>query len=259
MTPLQAALLGLIQGLTEFLPVSSSGHLALGQAILGIETGDITFEVIVHFGTLLAVLTALRERIRNLVGGCFQGDRKAWRMVLLLVLGTVPAAVAGLAFKDSLASAFADPRAVSGWLMVTGMILWSTRSRTGERTQMRFWDTIWIGVAQALAVLPGISRSGSTIAAGLWRGLDGREAATFSFLLSIPIILGATVLEVGDLVAHPPTRETLVPLVIGACTAYVSGGVAIRWLLRILQGGRLDRFAYYCWVVGAVGLLFFGA
>ena len=258
MTPLQAALLGLIQGLTEFLPVSSSGHLALGQAILGIETGDVSFEVIVHFGTLLAVLTALRERIRNLVVGCLHGDRKAWQMVLLLILGTVPAAVAGLVFKDFLASAFADPKAVSGWLIVTGIILWSTRSRAGERTQTGLWDAIWIGVAQALAVLPGISRSGSTIAVGLWRGLDGREAATFSFLLSIPIILGATVLEVGDLVAHPPTREALVPLVVGACTAYVSGVVAIRWLLGILQGGRLDRFAYYCWGLGAMGLLFFG-
>ena len=178
-------------------------------------------------------------------------------MVLLLVLGTAPAALAGVLLKDFLTSAFADSWAVSGWLMATGAILWSTRYTAGDRGRIGFWDAVLIGVAQALAVLPGISRSGSTIGAGLWRGLDGKEAATFSFLLSVPIILGATALEFGDLIAHPPAREALVPLLVGASVAYVSGVVAIRWLLGILRGGRLDRFAYYCWAVGAVGLIFF--
>jgi len=254
LTPLEAALLGVIQGLTEFLPVSSSGHLALGQAILGIETGDVTFEIIVHFGTLLAVVTALRARIMVLMRGCLARDPAAWRMVGLLLLGTLPAAVFGIALKDTLEEAFASPAAVSGFLILTGVILFSTRFASGERKDVTLADAIVIGCAQAFAIFPGISRSGSTIGMGLWRGLDSREAGTFSFLLSIPIILGATILAVDDLVAHPPSADALWTLIIGAVMAYVSGVFAIRWLMGILAGGKLERFAYYCWVVGIVGV-----
>jgi len=254
----EAFLLGLLQGLTEFLPVSSSGHLALGQALLGIQTGDVTFEIIVHFGTLLAVVTALRARISALIVGCFQRDRDAWRMVFLLLVGTIPAAVMGVLFKDMLEVAFASPVAVSGFLIATGCILWSTRFARGDRQEITFTDAMLMGLAQALAVLPGISRSGSTITMGLWRGLDGREAATFSFLLSIPIILGATVLALGDLMAHPPKWQALQGLIIGAVVAYVSGVFAIRWLLGVVRGGRFAQFAYYCWLVGLVGLGYFG-
>ncbi len=257
MTPLQAAFLGLVQGLTEFLPVSSSGHLVLGQALLEIQRGGVTCEVIVHFGTLLAVVTALRERVWRLFAGVLRREAEAWRMVLLLGVGTVPAGVVGLFFQDFLEAAFADPAGVSVWLLVTGGVLWSTRFASGDRDRVGIWDAIWMGAAQALAVLPGISRSGMTIGAGLWRGMDGREAATFSFLLSIPIILGATVLKVGELAADPPAWEAAVPLLVGALVAYGSGVVAIRWLLALLRGGRLDRFAYYCWPVGLLGLVFF--
>ena len=257
MTPLEAALLGVIQGLTEFLPVSSSGHLALGQAILGIETGDVTFEIIVHFGTLLAVITALRARIMVLIRGCLARDLVAWRMVGFLLLGTLPAGVLGVALKDTLEEAFASPAAVSVFLIVTGVILWSTRFVSGDRKEVTWVDAIVIGCAQAFAIFPGISRSGSTIGMGLWRGLDSREAGTFSFLLSIPIILGATILAVDDLVAHPPSADALWTLMIGAVMAYVSGVFAIRWLMGILAGGKLARFAYYCWVVGFVGVGYF--
>ncbi len=257
LTPLEAALLGVIQGLTEFLPVSSSGHLALGQAILGIETGDVTFEIIVHFGTLLAVITALRARIMVLVRGCLARDPMAWRMVGFLLLGTLPAGLFGVALKDTLEEAFASPVAVSGFLIVTGGILFSTRFASGDRKDVTLADAIVIGCAQAFAIFPGISRSGSTIGMGLWRGLDSREAGTFSFLLSIPIILGATILAVDDLVAHPPSEDALWTLIIGAVMAYVSGVFAIRWLMGILAGGKLERFAYYCWVVGIVGVGYF--
>ena len=257
MTPFQAAILGLVQGLTEFLPVSSSGHLVLGETLLGIRTGDITFEVIVHFGTLLAVVTALRDRIRDLVVGCARRDPAAWRTALALCVGTVPAGVVGLLFEDALEAAFSDPLAVSGCLIVTGLILWSTRFRRGHRTDVGFLDALCIGAAQAVAVLPGISRSGATISAGVWRGVDGREAAAFSFLLSVPVILGATVLKVGEMAAHPPAWEALMPLLIGALAAYASGVVAIRWLLSLLRRGRLDRFAYYCWTIGVLGVIFF--
>jgi len=257
LTPLEAALLGLIQGLTEFLPVSSSGHLALAQALLGIQTGDVTFEIIVHFGTLLAVVTALRQRIAVLIKGCLARDPVAWRMVLFLFLGTLPAAIVGIGLKDILEEAFANPAAVSGFLIVTGVILYSTRFASGDRKEITMADAIVIGCAQAMAVFPGISRSGSTIGIGVWRGLDPREAATFSFLLSIPIILGATLLAVDDLIAHPPGEEAMWTLIIGAVMAYASGVFAIRWLMRLLAGGNLARFAYYCWAIGLAGVAYF--
>ena len=257
MTPLDAAILGLLQGVTEFLPVSSSGHLVLGEALLGVQTGDITFEVIVHFGTLLAVVTALRERVWLLVRGCLRGEGDAWAMVLMLGVGTVPAAAVGVFFEDVVTAAFSDPRAACGWLVVTGAVLWSTRFRRGDRMQVRGWDAVWVGIAQAFAILPGVSRSGMTISTGIWRGVDGREAAAFSFLLSVPVILGGTVLKVGEMVAHPPAWEALLPLLVGAAVAYASGVAAIRWLLALMRGGRLDRFAYYCWAVGLLGLIYF--
>lgn len=258
MTPFEAMLLGLLQGLTEFLPVSSSGHLALGQAAWGIQTGNVTFEVIVHFGTLLAVVTALRERITHLIAGCLRRDSASWHTISLLVVGSIPAGVAGILFKDMLKAAFASPVAVCGFLIATGCILWSTRFARANRIKITVLDAILIGCAQALAVLPGISRSGSTIGMGLWRGLDGREAATFSFLLSIPIILGATALEVGDLLAHPLQMNALWPLLIGAIVAYASGVFAIRWLLSSLSGGHFAQFAYYCWLIGLIGIAYFG-
>ena len=254
MTAFEAAVLGLVQGLSEFLPVSSSGHLVLGQALLGTRTGGITFEVLVHFGTLLAVLTALHDRVRALVTGCLRGRSDARWTVLLLALATVPAAAVGFLFEGAIEATFADPRAACGWLILTGAVLFSTRFASGRRIQLDLPDAVAIGLAQAFAILPGVSRSGMTISAGLWRGVDAREAAVFSFLLSVPVILGATAVKVSALVAHPPAWEALVPLLVGTVAAYVAGVVAIRWLLAILRGGRLDRFAYYCWAVGILGL-----
>ena len=257
MTILQAAILGLVQGLTEFLPVSSSGHLVLGQALLEIHTGNVTFEVVVHFGTLLAVVTALRGEIRELAVGCLRREQDSLRMVLLLGLGTVPAGFIGLFFKNAIEAAFSEPTTVAGWLCVTGGILWSTRFTKGDRHSIRISDALWIGVAQALAVLPGISRSGTTIGTGLWRGIRGKEAATFSFLLSIPIILGATIIQVGEMVGQVPTWTEAAPHLAGMLVAYGSGVFAIRWLIGLVGTGRLDRFAYYCWTAGIVSLIFF--
>lgn len=257
LTLLEAAILGIVQGLTEFLPVSSSGHLALGQALLGIQTGNVQFEIIVHFGTLLAVFTALRERIIKLIKGCWNRDGDAWRMVGFLILGTIPAAVVGVSLKETLEGLFAQPVVVAGFLMITGLVLWSTRFTSGDRKDIRLLDAILIGCVQAFAIFPGISRSGSTIAMGMWRKLDSREVGTFSFLLSIPIILGATILAIDDLVADPPNKDTLWVFLVGAVTAYASGVFAIRWLLKILDGGKFERFAYYCWFIGILGMGYF--
>ncbi len=257
MTHLQAALLGIVQGLTEFLPVSSSGHLVLGQALLGINAGDVTFEVIVHFGTLLAVVTVLRRRIRDLLVGLFRRDRTALVMVGLIALGSVPAVVVGLVFEDRITAAFASPFTVSIMLIVTGCVLFSTRNLLGERMVDTVWAGIVIGIAQAAAIVPGISRSGMTISAGLWCKADAGEAATFSFLLAIPIIAGATALKVGGLVAGGPGTEFWSVLLVGAATAFASGVLSIRWLLSIVARGELSRFAYYCWAVGIAGTVVF--
>ncbi len=254
MTFLQAALLGLVQGLSEFLPVSSSGHLVLGQALMGVQPGDLVFEVTVHFGTLLAVLTVLRERIWRLVTGCIRRDPASLRMLLLLLLGTVPAGVVGIWFEDFLELVFHSPTVAAGCLVATGVVLWSTRFVSGRRREIGVGDALLIGLAQAVAILPGISRSGLTISAGLWRGVEGREAASFSFMLSIPVILGATALKAGDLITDPPPWNLVVPLFVGLIAAFASGVVAIRWLLALLRGRRLHRFSYYCWALGLVAL-----
>ena len=257
MTILEAILLGLVQGLSEFLPVSSSGHLVLAQALFGIQPGDLVFEVIVHFGTLLAVFTVLGGRIRALASGCIRREAASLRMLMLLLVGTVPAGAAGFFFEDYVAFAFGSPVTASGCLVATGIVLWSTRFVTGRREEIGCVDALLIGLAQAFAILPGISRSGLTISAGLWRGVEGREAASFSFLLSIPVILGATALKTGDLIAHPPDWNIVGYLVAGLVAAFVSGVVAIRWLFAMLRGGRLDRFSYYCWAIGSAALAIF--
>ena len=251
----EAILLGVVQGLTEFLPVSSSGHLALGQALLGIDTGDVTFEVIVHFGTLLAVITVLRRRIWSLIQGILSSDPASFKTVGLLVIGSIPAAFAGIFLEDRISSIFASPLTVSIMLIVTGGVLFSTRNRLGETSVDKTGTAFAVGVAQALAILPGISRSGMTIATGMWFRVEAGEAAAFSFLMAIPIIAGATALKVGHLVSAGPGGESVAALVAGAIAAYASGVLSIRWLLSILGRGELSRFAYYCWAVGIIGTI----
>lgn len=257
MTSLQALFLGLLQGLTEFLPVSSSGHLVLSQVFFGIQNGGAMFEIILHFGTLLAVLTELRKRVWKMIKGVLSWDPSSWRILLLLVVGTVPASVVGLVFKEFLEKTFTDPKGVSVCFLITGFMLWSTKFASGDLNRIGFWDAIFIGIAQSIGVFPGISRSGMTIGTGLWRGISGKDAAVFSFLLSIPIVLGATVFKFLELVENPLILESVVPLLVGTVIAYISGVIAIRWMFTLLRGGRLDRFSYYCWMVGILGLVFF--
>lgn len=243
--------------MTEFLPVSSSGHLVLGQAFLGIDPGDVTFEVIVHFGTLLAVVTALRRPILEILVGLVRRDRAALVTIGLLLLASVPAVVVGLALEDRIAAVFGNPFIVSVMLLVTGVVLFSTRNLLGERMVDTVGSAAIVGLAQAAAILPGISRSGMTISAALWCKADVGEAAKFSFLLAIPIIAGATAVKVAGLVGGGVGSESWSILLVGAVTAYGSGVLSIRWLLSILAHGELARFAYYCWALGLAGCAIF--
>ncbi len=262
----QAAIVGLIQGVTEFLPISSSAHIVFSTHLLGVVEGGLRFTIIVHFGTLVAVFAALWYRIAPVVRGTLVGmgeiarGRSPWGEPdfgwgLYVIVGTIPAGVLGLAFEDAIAEAFASPIGASAFLMATGAILFATRFAGSGSRDMRWSSAIVVGFAQALAILPGISRSGTTIAAALLAGTDRRKAVEFSFLLSIPVILGPSLLTIGELATGP--EVPLAPLAIGFLAAALAGYVSVRLLVRFVQQGRLSWFAYYCWLVGGLGVVLF--
>ena len=267
----QAFILGILQGLTEFLPVSSSGHLVIAQQLFGLEaSGDylLRFDLALHFGTLLAVIVVFYRDIGQMITGTarlaarpravtLREDFGA-RMALWVVIGTIPAGVIGIAFKDFWAELFTSARAAAVMLLVTGVILWLTRfvrhtDRNWKKVGMR--DALAIGMAQAFAIFPGISRSGTTIAAALFTHWDRDLAARFSFWLAIPAILGGIVFEWDAFQAWQ--RSDLIPLLIGTTAAAVAGFFAIHWLLRVVRRGRLHLFSYYCWAVGIATLVWF--
>jgi undecaprenyl-diphosphatase len=265
---LHALILGLIQGLTEFLPVSSSGHLALAEKLFGLSGDNLRFEVFVHLGTLLAVLVFFRNKVWKLARSVLKGRiyyQKGWRfsddnlrISLLLILATIPAAFIGYKFDDAIEQAFASPAAVSAFLIVTGAILFVTRFVKKHDAKVNWWRALVVGLAQAAAILPGISRSGSTICAGIFCRLEQEKAAEFSFLLSIPIILGAGVVKLKDMLEAGVPAGEWAAIFAGAAVAAVSGYFAIAFLLKVLKKGKLEYFAYYCWVVGIMGLVRFG-
>lgn len=257
MNLLDAILLGLVQGLTEFLPVSSSGHLVIGQTLLGVDSPGVAFEVVLHVATLLSVIIVYRARLWQLLVGAARGQRDALVFVGLLVLATIPAGLVGVFLEDAIEGAFGLPAITGFMLLVTGILLWSTRTRRPaadvQRPTARL--AVGIGVAQAFAILPGISRSGATITAGMWGRLPGERAAEFSFLLSIPAIAGAALLQAGEIGESWRVTGGL-PLVAGFLVALVSGVAAIRSLVWLLRRQAFHAFAYYVWGAGGLFLLF---
>ena len=266
----KAIVLGIIQGLTEFLPVSSSGHLVLGKHLLGLSGTGIEFEVFVHFGTLLAVITVFRRDIREMMIVFFRlftpsfyknGVKQQYetnpvlRILVFIVVASIPAVFAGLALKDKIDVIFSSPRFASSMLLLTALILALTLWVKKSNNRLTLSNTFIMGMAQAFAILPGISRSGSTIAIGLLLKIDKKEAARFSFLLAIPAILGATLLETVDLINTGLSQQQLFQLVIGLIAAYLSGLFAIESLLAIVNRGKLYLFAPYCLLIGLLGLI----
>ena len=250
---LEAIIWGLIQGLTEFLPISSSGHLVLIPALMGLEPPSLATSAVLHLGTLFAVIAYYRTDLAAMLH--FRTDRRARKTIVLLLIGTVPA-VGGILVKDAIEDLQESMTAVSIALIVTGIILWlSAKIPTGGRTtaHLTATDAILIGAAQALAIVPGISRSGMTITAGLGRSMDRKEAARFSFLLGIPAIAGAGALEALDLAG----TSAGIPgtLWLGVVVAALSGYGAIALLLRVLVSRGLRPFAYYAVIAGIVGLV----
>jgi undecaprenyl-diphosphatase len=304
MTWWEALVLGVVQGITEFFPVSSSGHLVMTERLLGLELPGTGFAVVVHVATLLSVIVVYRQRLLNLCLGCLGLHAESgWPYVLKLIVATVPAALVGLLFKDWFEARFDDPRFTGTMLLVTGTFLWSTRWTGKSRipgwkewvpvgialvvsvivgsvvpfvavlglevavmaaarftappevlTEPRMGGAILMGVAQAIAIFPGISRSGSTVVTGLWRRIDAVAAAEFSFLMSIPAILGAAVLDVPEVISSGFGVPAL-PLIIGFVAAAVSGVLAIRYFVALLKRQNFHSFAWYCWAAGTVFLL----
>lgn len=268
MTTTQAILIGIIQGLTEFLPVSSSGHIAILQALFRLRDPGITFAVAVHIATLAAVLIAFWRDVVAIVSGVIGGlygvlTRRAragelwrrndgFRTGLLLLVGSLPAGLVGILLKDALERLFASLLAIGLLLLVTGALLWLT-DRVSARgisvRDIRPGQALLIGFFQAAAVVPGLSRSGATIAGGRFVGLNRDAAARFSFLLSIPAILGAAVVDLKDLTGAAGASLGT-QLIAGMVAAALVGYLAIRIVMRFVRAGRLRGFAYYCWAVG---------
>lgn len=277
MTLLEAIILGILQGLTEFLPVSSSGHLALAQHFLGLKEPLVFFDVMLHVGTLAAVIVVYRGAITRLVVGCIStltntelyrqpittfNSSNDFRFALLILLGSIPTGIIAVLFKTQLESFFEDVLFVSVMLILTGIILqlpriwtfiWigSAEDRETSPQNVKVWHAPLIGIAQGCAITPGISRSGSTISIALLLGIPAKLAAEYSFLLSIPAILGAVALKISDI------ADTSMPFYIlgaGMVTSFVVGYIALRLLLVVLNRGQFSLFTYYCVVLGLVSL-----
>ncbi|MDI3279892.1 MAG: undecaprenyl-diphosphate phosphatase [Bacillota bacterium] len=249
MNVLQAVLLGVVQGLTEFLPVSSSGHLVLMQHLLGLPEVGVSFDVLLHLATLLAVVIYFR---RELAQALLQRD---WHLGRLLLVGSLPAAVLGLLLEDFFAALFHSVQAVGAAFLLTGVILYAAERWGGRVQKSGGWqalgmqDAFFIGLGQAVAIIPGVSRSGSTIAAGMARGIERTLAARFSFFLSIPVIAGAGLLELPHLWAEGAYYSPAA-LAGGFIAAFLGGWLAISTLLAILQRWRLSLFSWYVWLLG---------
>ena len=270
MTILEVIVLGILQGLTEFLPVSSSGHLVLMQHFLGIKESQVFFDVMLHFGTLGAVIIVYHQLIGALVRTSFlalvQGDfyqhplstigkTPHLRLIWFLLLGSIPTGLIAVLFKDSLEAIFGKPIVVACMLIITGIILQLSRlgqKRPRAEAPLRAWHTPLIGIAQGLAITPGISRSGSTISISLLLGLSPQVAAQYSFLLSIPAILGAVIIKLKDV-----GEITIAPAVIvaGTLTSFIVGYIALRLLLAMLNRGKFSIFSYYCFALGIVAAM----
>lgn len=260
MNLLEAILLGIVQGLTEFIPVSSSGHLVLLHEALGASTSDLAFDVALHVGTLTALLLFFAKDLSGLAKGLFVQNHQT-RLSRLLALATVPAVIAGVLLESTAESAFRSPRLVAGMLLGFGVLMllvewWYKRQKQHQELgSIKTNQALGVGLAQALALVPGVSRSGSTITAGMVLGLDRVAATRFSFLLGIPIIAGAAVKKLVFDWSDIAAQVDPILFAAGMFSAFISGLFAIGFMLKFLSSNGLEVFAYYRIALGLVVLL----
>jgi len=271
MQPFEAIILGAVQGLTEFLPVSSSGHLVIFQYLFNLKEPEVLFNVGVHMGTLIAVIIFFRKDLHSIIASVFSffnGILKKKvsfadatqdmdiKLALLIIVGTIPTGILGLFFHTIVDRIFSSVVLVGLMLIVTGLLLIITvwiKNNGKSIKRFSFKEALIIGLMQGISILPGISRSGSTIAVGLFMGLERETAARFSFLLSIPAIIGATILEFKDISTYPSAQ--IISMLIGAFTSCLVGYGALGSLLYIVKKGRLHFFAPYCFAAGVIALI----
>lgn len=269
MSILQSIVLGIIQGIAEFFPISSSGHLVIAPFFLGWDYPPLYFTVTVHFATLLAVLTVFyRDICRIIKAVALSIFKKEWRQTndfktgVFIMISTIPAALAGYFMDDLFGGFFSNPLAVAGFLLLTAFILWGSEkigTRTALKTEFSFLTAVIVGIGQALAIFPGVSRSGTTISFARLFGIKRQEAVRFSFLLSIPIILGSFLFEISrsaDLV-FGNAGAVLWSLIAGLVSAYLAGYFAIKYLIYLVRKKNLNVFALYCICLSAAIFIFY--
>jgi undecaprenyl-diphosphatase len=253
LTKLEAFILGIIQGLTEFLPISSTGHLYLGRNLFGLQEAGLMLDTMLHLGTLIAVIVFYKAEFIKIIRNPFS------KLTFLLIIGTIPAVLIGLTFKDFF-DEISKTGVTIGWeFLITGIFLWfadSAKNGYKKMGDITYKDAFIIGTFQAAAIFPAISRSGLTIVAALWRKLDRETAAYFSFLLSAPAIAGAVLLQFLDLMKGQGEEITFSALYVGIVSSAVFGYIAVKWMINFLKKHSLKSFAIYVWVLGFAVLFF---
>lgn len=271
MDTIQAIIVGIVQGLTEFLPVSSSAHLIFVQELLGINQAGIAFNVLLHLGTLVAVVGYFFKDIIEMIKAFFSSLLDIFRgkfrenfkkdpykkLTWMVIIGTIPTGIIGFLFDSEIEAIFQSITIPAFFLLITGILLYVSQCVNVENRDIKnsgIKDSIIVGIGQAFAIIPGLSRSGTTIASGLLMGFDKEFAAKFSFFLAIPAIIGATVTQLDGITSG--LGANLLPYFLGFLAALISGYLAISILLKLIRKKSLDIFAFYCWILGAAILLY---
>jgi undecaprenyl-diphosphatase len=260
MSYIEAIILGIIQGLTEFLPVSSSGHLELAKAFFGdqkIPQESLTFTVVLHFATALSTMVIFRKEIFQIIRGLFQFKKnEEFEFSLKIIVSMIPAVLIGLLFEEQLEEFFNGNVLLVGFmLLITGLLLLLADKAKNTDKPVSYLNALIIGVSQAIAMLPGISRSGATISTSVLLGVDRTKAARFSFLMVVPLIFGKVAKDVGDGVIHFEDENFLV-MSVGFLAAFVSGLLACNWMIALVQKSKLYYFSIYCFIVGTIAIAY---
>lgn len=267
---IQAIILGIFQGIAEFLPISSSGHLAILQTLFGIKEGNLFFTEMLHFGTLISIVVVYFADIYkmvieffNLIFSLIKGNKvkklnKYQKLALLIIVGSIPTAIIGLLFEDLFESLYTSILPIGIAFLVTGVLLWVAEKKAFQNKNikgMSFFDSLFIGTFQGIAIIPGISRSGSTIVAGLFRGLNKPLATEYSFLLALPATFGAGLLGIMKVIKSNSQILIDFPLIIGVLISTIVGILSIKLLVKLLNNNKLHYFSYYLWFIGIITII----
>jgi len=264
-TLIKYLILGLVQGITEPIPISSSGHLIIFRELFGIEASGLSFEIFVNFASLLAVLVIYRNDIIRLIINGFryltkreESAKSDFQFIIYLVIATIPVGVIGVLFGDVIGEWLSGTKVVGVTLLITAAALWTIRNLRGRKNDgdLTTKDAIIVGLAQAVAVTPGISRSGASIVASMLVGMKQETALRFSFLLYIPVSLGTGILEIPEIISDPNFDELMIPYIIAFIATFIATYFALKWFMDIMRKGNLKYFSYYCVIVGILVILF---